>query len=198
MKQTPDLEAVVRRYNEASEALEAARADLQTAAVAALQGGAKQADIARATGWSREHLRRLREKAEAEAQKAEMEALRKKVEELSAPAGAPAKEARPAVTAPRRQITQTVPAPPVDDAVELTTKETRHLLRLAYARATGEQPQRLHATEKTAKSLDRDPDLAVLDAAFEMGLLTDSDVVAVREQLAAEQPAPSADVTEES
>jgi hypothetical protein len=198
MKQTPDLEAVVRRYNEASEALEAARADLQTAAVAALQGGAKQADIARATGWSREHLRRLREKAEAEAQKTEMEALRKKVEELSAPASAPPKETRPAVAAPRQQVTQAVPEPPEDDRPVLTDNEARDLVATARRRGNDDQRQRLHRTSIAAEAKGTDPDLDVIEAAFEMGLLTDADIVAVREQLAAEQPRPAVDATEES
>jgi hypothetical protein len=74
-----DLEDVAHRYKKATEALDAVRAEMQTTAVAVLQRpGVKQADVARITGWSREHLRRLREKAE-------MEALRRKVKELSDP-----------------------------------------------------------------------------------------------------------------
>lgn len=77
---TAKLEHAARRYREAEAALGAARADLQTEAVTFLrqtdERGA-QAAVVRITGWSREHLRRLKEKAE-------VEELRQKVEELSA------------------------------------------------------------------------------------------------------------------
>lgn len=100
---TANLEHVARRYRDAEAALDAARTDLQTEAVAFLQQHASergsQAAAVRITGWSREHLRRLKEKAE-------MEALRRKVDELSAP-----EKSIPAVTAPRQQVTQALPKP---------------------------------------------------------------------------------------
>jgi len=58
MNTTP-LDQAAQRYREAEAALEAARTDLQAEAIAALQAGTKQADVARATGWTREYLRRL-------------------------------------------------------------------------------------------------------------------------------------------
>jgi len=93
-----DLEDVAHRYKKATDALDAVRTEMQTTAVALLQqDGVKQADVARVTGWSREHLRRLKEKAE-------MEALRRRVEELST-----TKKPRPAAAAaPRQQVTQAV------------------------------------------------------------------------------------------
>jgi hypothetical protein len=59
---TAKLELAAQRYREAESALDAARADLQSEAVAFLQGtderGA-QATVVRITGWTREYLRRL-------------------------------------------------------------------------------------------------------------------------------------------
>jgi len=98
MTEMSDLEDVARRYKTAAEALDAVRAEMQTTAVDLLrQEGVKQADVARITGWSREYLRRLKEKAE-------LEALRQQVEEMSA-----AKKPRPAAAAPRQQVTQSLP-----------------------------------------------------------------------------------------
>lgn len=95
-----DLEDVAHRYKKATDALDLVRTEMQGTAVALLQqDGVKQADVARVTGWSREHLRRLKEKAE-------LEALRRKVDELSA-----TKKPSPAVDAPRRQVTQTLRKP---------------------------------------------------------------------------------------
>jgi hypothetical protein len=92
-----DLEDVAHRYKQATAALDTVRAEMQTTAVTLLQqDGVKQADVARITGWSREHLRRLKEKAE-------LEALRQQVAEMGA-----AKKSRPAAS-PRTQVTQTVP-----------------------------------------------------------------------------------------
>ena len=94
-----DLEDVAHRYKQATAALDTVRAEMQTTAVTLLQQpDIKQADVARVTGWSREHLRRLREKAE-------LEALRRRVDELST-----AKKSRPAA-APRQQVTQTLRRP---------------------------------------------------------------------------------------
>ena len=64
---TARLELAAQRYREAEEALEAARSDLQTEAVAALrqtdERGA-QATVARITGWTREYVRKLKLKAD--------------------------------------------------------------------------------------------------------------------------------------
>jgi hypothetical protein len=94
-----DLEDVAHRYKQATDALDTVRTEMQTTAVTLLQqDGVKQADVARITGWSREHLRRLKEKAE-------LEALRRRVDELST-----AKKPSPAA-APRQQVTQTLRKP---------------------------------------------------------------------------------------
>lgn len=95
-----DLEDVAHRYKKATDALDVVRTEMQGTAIALLQqDGVKQADVARVTGWSREHLRRLKEKAE-------LEALRRKVDELST-----TKKPSPAVDTPRRQVTQTLRKP---------------------------------------------------------------------------------------
>jgi hypothetical protein len=56
------LELAAQRYRDAQEALDAARADLQTEVVSALSStderGA-QAQVARITGWTREQIRLL-------------------------------------------------------------------------------------------------------------------------------------------
>lgn len=102
-----DLEDVAHRYKKATDALDVVRTEMQGTAVALLQqDGVKQADVARVTGWSREHLRRLKEKAE-------MEALRRRVEELST-----AKEPSPAAAAPRQQVTETLPDDPAPEPPE--------------------------------------------------------------------------------
>jgi len=62
---TAALDRAAQRYRNAEEALEDARTELQTEAVRALQAGVKQVEVARRTGWTREYLRRLRQKAEA-------------------------------------------------------------------------------------------------------------------------------------
>ncbi|MBE1597196.1 hypothetical protein [Streptomyces stelliscabiei] len=102
-----DLEDVAHRYKKATDALDLVRTEMQGTAVALLQqDGVKQADVARVTGWSREHLRRLKEKAE-------MEALRRRVEELST-----AKEPSPAAAAPRQRVTETLPDDPAPEPSE--------------------------------------------------------------------------------
>lgn len=96
---TANLDRVARRYRDAEAALDAARAELQTEAVDFLRQNDERGavtTVVRITGWSREHLRRLRERAE-------LEALRQQVAELGA-----AKKPRPAAS-PRTQVTQTVP-----------------------------------------------------------------------------------------
>lgn len=59
-----DLTAAARRYRKAEAALDTARTELQQAALAALADGIKQAEVSRITGWTREHLRQLKRKAE--------------------------------------------------------------------------------------------------------------------------------------
>jgi len=98
---TANLDRVARRYRDAEAALDAARAELQTEAVDFLRQNDERGavtTVVRITGWSREHLRRLREKAE-------LEALRQQVAELGA-----AKKPSPAA-APRQQVTQTLRKP---------------------------------------------------------------------------------------
>jgi hypothetical protein len=61
---TTALDTAAQRYRDAEAALEAARKDLQAEAVAALRAGAKQVDVVRTTGWSREYLRKLKDAAD--------------------------------------------------------------------------------------------------------------------------------------
>lgn len=59
---TAKLELAAQRYREAEAALDAARTDLQSEAVAFLREADErgaQATVVRITGWTREYLRRL-------------------------------------------------------------------------------------------------------------------------------------------
>ena len=59
---TTALEAAARRYRKAEAALDQARAELQAEVIAALSGAEErgaQAEAARITGWTREHIRKL-------------------------------------------------------------------------------------------------------------------------------------------
>ena len=58
------LDRAAQRYRTAEEALEDARTELQAEAVRALQAGVRQVDVVHKTGWTREYLRRLKQKAE--------------------------------------------------------------------------------------------------------------------------------------
>lgn len=86
---TSRLESAAQRYKKADDALKAARAGLQVEAVAAIRAKVTQAEVARITGWSREHLRQLREAADKRDAEAEVEALRRQVAELQAAADQP-------------------------------------------------------------------------------------------------------------
>lgn len=133
MADMSDLEDVAQRYKWATDALDKIRTEMQETAVALLrQDGVKQADVARITRWSREHLRRLKEKAE-------LEALRQQVEELSA-----GKKPQAAAATPRQQVTQALPKPePIDltgispEVAGLSMERVRELAASAEAR----QPQ---------------------------------------------------------
>jgi hypothetical protein len=61
---TAALDRAAQRYRDAEDALDEARKALQAEAVRALQAGARQVDVVRKTGWTREYLRRLKTKAE--------------------------------------------------------------------------------------------------------------------------------------
>lgn len=64
---TAKLELAAQRYREAIDALDAARADLQAEAVAAMRQEGKrgdQAEVAKLTGWTREQIRLLMKAAE--------------------------------------------------------------------------------------------------------------------------------------
>lgn len=168
---TSALEAAAQRYKRADDALTAARDTLQTEAVNALRSGVRQAEVARITKWSREYLRRLRDAADKRDAEAEVETLRRQVAELQA-AQSPPKTTSPA-TATRPQVTQSIPD---DAAVELPEAEVKRLVAVGRLKAIPEQQERLRRAMATATSLNRDPDIAALDALFEMGLLTDDDV----------------------
>lgn len=53
-----ELAALTRRFRKAEAAVDAARAELQAAALQAIAEGMSQADVARVTGWTRETLRK--------------------------------------------------------------------------------------------------------------------------------------------
>lgn len=53
------LDTAARTHQQAKEALDAARAELADAIVEAARAGTKQADIVRATGYTREQVRRI-------------------------------------------------------------------------------------------------------------------------------------------
>lgn len=186
---TANLEGAARRYREAEAALDRARTTLQTEAVTFLQQHATergaQAEAVRITGWSREHLRSLKKKADDEEERArreaEVEALRRKVDELSAtdtpqPATTPRVQA-PAALAPeaeqaeaRTDTTDPLPLP------ELSPREFRKARDLALSRAQPDQRERLNRTAKVAEQLGRDTNTEILKAAFEMSLLTHDEV----------------------
>lgn len=176
---TSKLERAARRYRDAEAALDAARTDLQTEAVDFLRSTDErgvQAAVVRITGWSREHLRRLKEKAE-------MEALRRKVEELSA-----ADKPQPAVATPRAQVSAVVPTEPNAEATtmeplpEMLPREFRKIVARAMSRAKPDQRERLNLTAKTAEQLGRNKDDEVLKAALDMGLLTHDEVYGTTEE----------------
>lgn len=179
---TANLEDAARRYRKAEAALDTARADLQTEAVTFLQRYADergvQATAVRITGWSREHLRSLGKKAQEEAERArreaEVEALRRKVEELSAPAGTHtlAQEARQASAPPRparRKSTSTV-----QEGRPLTDDEAATLAGIVRSRAT---PLQLQGLEQTVESVpDGLKDFTWVSVGMSMGLLTHDEV----------------------
>jgi hypothetical protein len=178
-----DLEDVAHRYKKATDALDTVRTEMQATAVALLQqDGVKQADVARVTGWSREHLRRLKEKAE-------LEALRRKVDELSA-----MDKPQPAVATPRVQVSVVVPPEPSTETEphvealatvslpEMSPREIHKAIKRAMSRAKPDQRERLNLTAKTAEQLGRDRDGTVLKTALEMGLLKHDEVYAEPER----------------
>jgi prevent-host-death family protein len=118
----------------------------------------------------------------------EVEALRRKVEELSA-AGKP----QSALAAPRVGVSAVVPpkSGPIELDVEATTMEPlpelspgkfRKAKGLAMSRAEPEQRERLNRTAQVARQLDRNENDEVLKAAFEMGLLKHDEVYADPEE----------------
>lgn len=126
------LEEVCFRFKIAEEEQRQARIALEQGAVRALQSGRPMSDVVRITGWTHETLRRLKEKAE-------LESLRRKVDELSA-----TKKPSPAAATPRQQVTQAVPKPePIDltgispEVAALSMERVRELAASAEAR----QPQ---------------------------------------------------------
>lgn len=62
---TAALDRAAQRYRDAEEAFDDARIELQAEAVRALQAGVRQVDVVHRTGWTREYLRRLKQKAES-------------------------------------------------------------------------------------------------------------------------------------
>lgn len=171
---TANLEHAARRYRDAEAALDTARASLQTESIIFLQQHASergaQTTAANITGWSREHLRGLRKKAEEEAERArreaEMEALRRKVEELSA---TPAR----ASAAPHRPTSPPKPEPTIEER-PLSDDEAKDLAELARSRADDLQLRKLE--QDTNSVADRLKDFAVVSSALPMGLLKRGEV----------------------
>lgn len=60
------LISAARRFRQAEDELTAAREVLATEILAELGRGAKQADVARATGYAREHIRRITRSADTD------------------------------------------------------------------------------------------------------------------------------------
>lgn len=168
-----DLEDVAHRYKKATDALDVVRTEMQGTAIALLQqDGVKQADVARVTGWSREHLRRLKEKAE-------MEALRRKVEELSAPAESPVPPRGPNRSPePQRKAPARKPAPEPKEGRPLTDEEAKEFAALALERAS--EMQKLKLQQLTANTTPGYEDFAVVSTALDLGLLTHDEVYAER------------------
>lgn len=176
---TANLEYTARRYRDAEAALEKVRAELQIEAVAFLQQYASergaQATAANITGWSREHLRSLRKKADDEAERArreaEVEALRRKVRELSGPTGqAP----------PPRSPRPTVKPKPSAEGRPLTDEEAKTLADLARSRADDLQTRKLE--QDAAQARDAYRDFTVVSSALSMGLLTHDEVYGTTEE----------------
>jgi prevent-host-death family protein len=110
----------------------------------------------------------------------EVEALRRKVEELGA-----RDNPQPAAAASRVQVSAVVPSEPteLDDMAtgtaplpEMSPRDIHKAIKRAMSRAKPEQRERLNLTAKTAEQLGRDRDVAVLKTALEMGLLTDDEL----------------------
>lgn len=119
---------------------------------------------------------------------AEVEDLRRQVEELSAKDGPQA-----AVVTPRARVSAAVPPEPSPEAgstvptaeaeaplplPEMTEGRFRRVIALARSRATPDQRERLNRTAKVSEQLGRDAHNEVLTAAFEMGLLSHNEVYA--------------------
>lgn len=186
---TANLEHAARRYREAEAALDGARTDLQTEAVTFLQQNAgergSQATAVRITGWSREHLRSLDKKAREEAERirreAEVETLRRKVEELSAPVEVPpAAPAKTTAPAPKRRR-----GPEPRDGRPLTDEEAVTLVALARSRATELQGQKLD--QDAAQVGEAYKNFTVVSSAMAMGLLSHDEVYGERPVSSEEQ-----------
>jgi hypothetical protein len=179
---TANLEAAARRYRDTEAALDTARTNLQAEAVAFLQQHderGSQAAAARITGWSREHIRNLWKKAEEEAERsrreAEVEALRRKVEELSAPAEPPVPPRGPSRSPePQRQAPARKPAPEPKEGRPLTDEEAKTLAEIVRSRAT---PTQLRGLEQDVEGVpDGLKDFTYVSAGMNMGLLTHDEV----------------------
>lgn len=61
-----ELTQAAKTYRRTEKAHEEARQALKQAAVAAMAAGVKQTEVVKATGWTREYLRRLRKDGSAD------------------------------------------------------------------------------------------------------------------------------------
>jgi hypothetical protein len=129
-------------------------------------------EVARRVQYDRQHVARI-------AKKAGVPPLREATVVSRAKANAP-KESRPAVAAPRRQVTQAVTAskprrhPEPRDGRPLTDEEAKTLAVTALERASEIQGQKLRQiTANAAKGYE---DFAIVSSALDLGLLTHDEV----------------------
>lgn len=179
-----DVTRTASRLERNTEAGKKLKQELHDLAVREMRAGATVGQLAKHLPWSAETLRGIGRKAGIPLKREPTVVGRKAMQDAVAEAlaaQAPSSIPAPATTAPRQQVAQPLPRPkptsPVQqDGVELTDGQAHHLVAIARKAANSEQRERFRRTEATAVSLGRDVDLAIIDAAFAMGLLTNEDV----------------------
>lgn len=173
-----DAAKVFAQYKEHHEGERELKPQMIAFADRELQAGATVGQLAKLTGLIPEVFRRRARALGIELKRPPTVGKLKPIPAASPPppaVAAPREQAAPFTPppGPRRRPLQPVPDP---NAVELTEAQTRRMIATAKAAADDQQRERLRRAESTARSLGRDPDLAVIEAAYEMGLLTDADI----------------------
>jgi electron transfer flavoprotein alpha subunit len=139
-----------------------------------LKAGATVGQLAKLTGLTPEVFRRRARALGIELKRPPtVGKLKPEAPDTPAPAVV---ELRPAVAAPPTRDEMPATRESAIEEVELPDEEVKRLNALGRLKATSEQQERLRRAVTTAKSLDRDPDIAQLEALFEMGLLAEADV----------------------